>query len=160
MSTNILSLDRAIQTTIIWLNDIQEELDWDNRDNVYKATKAVLQTIRDRLAFEEVVHFSSNLPLVMKGMMMDGYDIKDKPLTMRSLDEFFEMVQQNYDGQRRDIVNAGQASRAVIKVLKNKMGGEVLKASASMPGAIKRLFENPDEAVISTPADMEISQHQ
>lgn len=160
MSTNILSLDRAIQTTILWLNDIQEELNWDNRDNVYKATKAVLQTIRDRLSFEEVVHFSSNLPLVMKGMMMDGYDIRDKPLNIRSLDEFFETVQQNYDGQRRDIVNAGEASRAVVKVLKRKMGGEVIKAAASMPGAIKKLFEDPDQAVVSVPEGLEIPQHE
>lgn len=160
MSTNILSLDRAIQTTILWLNDIQEELNWDSRDNVYKATKAVLQSIRDRLSFEEVVHFSSNLPLVMKGMMMDGYDIRDKPLNIRSLDEFFETVQQNYDGQRRDIVNAGEASRAVMKVLKNKMGGEVIKAGASMPGAIKKLFESPDEAVVDVPEGLEIPQHE
>ena len=117
MSTNILSLDRAIQNTILWLNDIQEELQWENRDTVYKATKAVLQTIRDRLPFEEVVHFSANLPLIMKGMLMDGYDLKDKPLKMKSVEEFYEYIQQYYDAQRRDIINSRDAARAVINVL-------------------------------------------
>jgi uncharacterized protein (DUF2267 family) len=92
VSTNILSLDRAIQNTIQWLNDIQNELGWDNRDSVYKATKAVLQTIRDRLPVEEVVHLTANLPLVMKGMLMDGYDLKDKPVRMRSVEEFYKHI--------------------------------------------------------------------
>ena len=123
VSTNILSLDRAIQNTILWLKDIQEELQWENRDTVYKATKAVLQTTRDRLPFEEVVHFSANLPLIMKGMLMDDYDLKDKPLKMRSVEEFYEYVQQYYDAQRRDIINSRDAAQAVINVLNKRMGG-------------------------------------
>ncbi len=142
MSTNILSLDRAIQNTILWLNDIQEELGWDSRDNVYQATKAVLQTIRDRLPVEEVVHLSANLPLVMKGMLMDGYDLRDKPLRVRSLEEFYDNVQDNYDGLRRNTIDTDEASHAVIRALNNRMGGgEMTKVAAVMPEKIKRLFE-------------------
>jgi uncharacterized protein (DUF2267 family) len=142
VSTNILSLDRAIQNTIQWLNDIQNELGWDNRDSVYKATKAVLQTIRDRLPVEEVVHFTANLPLVMKGMLMDGYDLKDKPVRMRSVEEFYEYIQQYYDWQRRETIETEKAARAVITVLNRRMGGgEMRKVAANLPEKIKRLFE-------------------
>ena len=123
LSTNILSLDRAIQNTIQWLNDIQKELGWDNRDSVYKATKAVLQTIRDRLPVEEVVHFTANLPLVMKGMLMDGYDLKDKPVRMRSVEEFYDYIQQYYDWQRRETIETEKAARAVITVLNRDAWG-------------------------------------
>jgi uncharacterized protein (DUF2267 family) len=91
-------------------------LNWENRDTIYKATKAVLQTIRDRLPFEEVVHFSANLPMIMTGMLMDGYDVRDKPLKMRSVEEFYEYTQQYYDAQRRDIINASEVARGVINV--------------------------------------------
>ena len=156
-----MSLDRAVQTTVLWLNDIQEQLGWDNKDNVYKATKAVLQTIRDRISFEEVVHLSANLPMIMKGMMMDGYDMANKPLKIRMLEEFYEQIQQNYDGQRRDIVNASQAAKVVIRVLRDRMGGgEMAKICSAMPKEIRQLFLAPQEASQETPAEMEIPQHQ
>ncbi len=143
VSTNILSLDRAIQNTIQWLNDIQTELGVDNRDKAYKATKAVLQTIRDRLPVEEVMHLTANLPLVMKGMLMDGYDLKEKPLRIRSVEEFYEYIQQYYDWQRRETIEAEKATRAVIAVLNRRMGGgEMQKVAANMPEKIRRLFED------------------
>ena len=158
MSTNILSLDRAIQNAILWINDIQDELGWDNRDTVYHATKAVLQTTRDRLPFEEVVHFSANLPLIMKGMLMDGYDIRNKPVKMRSVEEFFEYVQQYYDAQRRDIIRADDVVRAVVAVLNRRMGGgEMQKVAANLPEKIRRLFESATlEAEAATSREVEI----
>ena len=158
MSTSILSLDRAIQNTIQWIVDIQDELGWESRDTVYRATKAVLQTTRDRLPFEEMVHFSANLPLIMKGMLMDGYDIRDKPVKMRSVEEFFEYVQQYYDAQRRDIISADDAVRAVVVVLNRRMGGgEMQKVAANMPEKIRRLFETAaSQAEIEMPSEAEI----
>jgi uncharacterized protein (DUF2267 family) len=157
VSTNILSLDRAIQNTIQWLNDIQNELGWDKRDSVYKATKAVLQTIRDRLPVEEVVHFTANLPLVMKGMLMDGYDLKDKPVRMRSVEEFYEHIQQYYDWQRRETIETEKAARAVITVLNRRMGGgEMRKVAANLPEKIKRLFEESGVEVAKPETSREV----
>jgi uncharacterized protein (DUF2267 family) len=142
LSTKILSLDRAIQNTVQWLNDIQHELGWEDRDTVYKATKAVLQAIRDRLPFEEVAHFNANLPLIMKGMMIDGYDTKDKPTKMHSVEEFDQYVQQYYDSSRRDLIDSEEATQAVVRVLNRRMGGgEMQKVAANMPDRIRRLFE-------------------
>ena len=157
MSTNILSLDRAIQNAIQWLNDIQNELGWDNRDSVYKATKAVLQTIRDRLPVEEVVHLTANLPLVMKGMLMDGYDLKDKPVKMRSVEEFYEYIQQYYDWQRRETIETEKVARAVITVLNRRMrGGEMRKVAANLPEKIKRLFEESGVEVAKPETSREV----
>ncbi len=142
MSTNILSLDRAIQNTILWINDIQEELHWDSRDMVYKATKAVLQAIRDRLPIEELAHFSANLPMIMKGMLMDGYDPRDKPLKMKTIEEFYDCIQDYYDAQRRAVINPEDAARGVINTLALRMGGgEMQKVADNMPERIKPLFE-------------------
>jgi uncharacterized protein (DUF2267 family) len=142
MSTNIVSLDRAISNTIQWLDDIQDELGWESRDDTYKAAKAVLQSIRDRLPVEEVVHLSANLPMVMKGMMMDGYDLKNKPARIRGLEDFLELVQVNYDASMRDIISPEDAVIAVVAVLDRRMGGgEMRKVAANMPEKVRRLFE-------------------
>ncbi len=149
MSTNIVSLDRAIQNTIQWLGDIHEELGWDSRDDTYRATKAVLQSIRDRLPIEEVVHFSANLPLIMKGMMVDGYDLRNKPARIRDLEGFLEYVQANYDVSMRDVIDPEDATIAVIGVLNKRMGGgEMSKVAANMPEKIRRLFR---EAGVEVP---------
>lgn len=149
VSTNILSLDRAISNAVQWIDDIQNELGWEGRDKVYQATKAVLQSIRDRLPVEEVIHLSANLPLIMKGMMIEGYSLKNKPERIRSLEEFLELVQANYDASMRDIINPEDATIVVLRVLNRRMGGgEMCKVAANMPEKIRRLFK---EAGIEIP---------
>ncbi len=137
-----MALDRAINHTVEWLDDIQDELGWGSKDETYQATKAVLQSIRDRLPNEEVVHFSANLPLIMKGMMMDGYSLKNKPERIRDLEGFLAYVQANYDASMRDVINPEDAVITVVNVLNSHMGGgEMRKVAANMPEAIRRLFK-------------------
>jgi uncharacterized protein (DUF2267 family) len=151
LSTNIISLDRAIQNTILWLNDIQAELKWDSQDNVYRATKAVLQTIRDRLPVEEVVHLTANLPLVMKGMLMDGYDLTEKPTRIWTQDLFFELIEEYYNPFKRNAIHPEDAVRAVVRVLNRRMGGgEMSKVAATMPLEIKELFRQAGVEVPDT----------
>ncbi len=142
MATNISPLDRAIQVIIQWLSDIQGELQWEDREKVYKATKAVLQVLRDRLPVEEIVHFSANLPLIMKGMMMDGFDLKEKPLRIKTAQEFYDCVQARYDSRRIDSIYAEDVVHAILSVLSRRIGsGEMTKIFANMPADIKRVFE-------------------
>ena len=102
----------------------------------------MLQSIRDRLPIEEVVHLSANLPLIMKGMMMDGYSLKNKPERIRNLEGFLEYVQANYDASMRDIINPEDAVITVVNVLNGHMGGgEMRKVAANMPQQLQRLFK-------------------
>ena len=134
MATNITSLDRAIQNAVLWLKDVQDELMWDDKEKVYRATKSVLQAIRDRLPIEEIVHLMANLPMVMKGMMMDGYDYQQKPIRIRTIEDFYNCVQGHYDAQKRDIIDADEATHAVVITLKKRIGeGEICKVAANMP---------------------------
>ena len=142
MPTNITSLDRAIQNALLWLRDVQDELMWEDKEKVYRATKAVLQAMRDRLPIEETVHLMANLPMVMKGMMMDGYDYHQKPVRIRALDDFYSCVQGYYDAQRRDEIDVEKLTRAVVAMLKRRIGeGEIHKVAANMPTELKPLFQ-------------------
>jgi uncharacterized protein (DUF2267 family) len=143
LATNISSLDRAVQNAVLWLNDIQTELGWENREIVYKATKAVLQTIRDRLPVSELFHFSTNLPIVLKGMLFEGYDPSEaKKEKIKTIQEFYDRIQTHYDPLQRDIVSGHQAAFGVINVLFNRIGeGEMRKVADNMPLKLKPLFK-------------------
>lgn len=149
MSTNIVALDRAISHTMEWIDDIQDELGWESKDKTYQATKAVLQSVRDRLQFSEVVHLSANLPLIMKGMLFDGYSLKNKPERIRDLEGFLEYVQANYDASMRDMINPEDTVVTVLNVLNAHIGGgELTKVAVNMPAPIQRLFR---EAGVEVP---------
>jgi uncharacterized protein (DUF2267 family) len=141
LSTNISSLDRAITNAVEIIDEVQDELGWESKDKTYQATKAVLQSVRDRLQIEEVVHLSANLPLILKGMMMDGYLLRNKPERIRDLEGFLELVQANYDSTMHDMINSEDATITVLNVLNSHIGGgEFTKVAANMPAPIQRLF--------------------
>jgi uncharacterized protein (DUF2267 family) len=142
LATNISSLDRAVQNAVLWLNDIQDETQWEDREIVYKATKAVLQTIRDRLPPGELFHFSANLPIIFKGILFDSYD-PDQNLELKTEEEFYKQVQNHYDAQMRDIISAQEATRGVINTLIKRIGeGEMNKVADTMPLKLKPLFQH------------------
>jgi uncharacterized protein (DUF2267 family) len=147
VATNILSLDRAVQNSVLWLNDFQKELGWEDRETVYLATRAVLQTIRDRLPIVELFHFSTNLPMVLKGMLFEGYDpSENKKEKIRTLQKFYERIQTHYDPSQRDIISGQQAAFGVINVLFKRIGeGEMHKVADNMPLKLKPLFKQRSE---------------
>jgi uncharacterized protein (DUF2267 family) len=138
MSAGIKPLDRSIQLTLEWLNDIQEEFKWPDKDRVYDATKAVLLATRDRLTVEEAHQFAAQIPMVMKGMFFDGYDPTDKPMLIRNKDRFLEHVRKQFGNRPLDSENA---VRTVAKVLRKKISkGQYEDVVGSMPKEIQKLY--------------------
>jgi uncharacterized protein (DUF2267 family) len=143
MNTGIRSLDSSLQTTLEWISEIQDELGWTDKEKVYKATKAVLQAMRDRLPIEEVIHVTAELPLVMKGMMFDGYDYSGKPMKIKTIEEFFSHIQEKYGAGQGEGVNADEACRGVMNIVSEKLGeGEMAKINANLPEHLRPLFQH------------------
>jgi uncharacterized protein (DUF2267 family) len=49
MSSSVAALDKTIEKTNIWLNEVQAILAWNDRERAYHALCAVLHALRDRL---------------------------------------------------------------------------------------------------------------
>ena len=138
-STKVSSLDRSVQTTIEWLREIQEELMWPSEERVYAATKAMLNTLRDRMTFDEIFHLTAQFPLLLKGVFFDGYDPTGKPINVDRRDQFFDLVQERFE--KRSGLNGEEITRAVLKVLYKKVGsGEMDDIKDNMPKDIQGLF--------------------
>ena len=55
-STGIRNLDNAIQTTNVWLRDLDLILGWNDRVKTYAALRTVFHALRDELmVFQDVV---------------------------------------------------------------------------------------------------------
>ncbi|MCQ1537367.1 DUF2267 domain-containing protein [Methanosarcina sp. KYL-1] len=79
ITTGVTNLDKSIELTNAWLNEILDQLQWQSKKSAYQALRGTLHTLRDRLRIEEAVQLSTQLPLVIKGVYYDGWTLRDKP---------------------------------------------------------------------------------
>ena len=69
--------DGTLQKTNVWLNDIMNELDWQEHPyKAYLALRTVLHTLRDRLTIEEAVQLGAQLPMLVRGFYYEGWTLK------------------------------------------------------------------------------------
>ena len=138
MSTTGLEVfDRTIHKTNIWLKDLMEVLDCQDRHEAYVTLRATLHALRDRLTIEEVAQFAAQLPMLIRGFYYEGWDPTGKPLKERHRDEFVTRISQEIP----EGMDAQQAARAVFLVLANRISeGEIEDVEHVLPREIRDLW--------------------
>lgn len=123
-----------------WLWSIAGDMDMDDRPDIaFQALRSVLHAIRDRVIPSEVFDLSAQLPLMIRGVFFEGYNLKDKP-DKYNADEFLEIIEQGFYGNTS--VDAEVALSAVLKVLYEKVSeGEMEDIYGGMPKDIKKLWK-------------------
>jgi uncharacterized protein (DUF2267 family) len=65
--TGLTPFDSTLQTTNVWLNDVQEQLGWgDDHRRAYHALRAVLHALRDRLPVDHAAALAAQLPMLVR----------------------------------------------------------------------------------------------
>ena len=64
--------DKTLQTTHLWLDEIQAELGPD-RQVAWKVLSVVLHKLRDRLPVQLAAHLGAELPLLVRGVYYDQF---------------------------------------------------------------------------------------
>ncbi|MDO9186132.1 MAG: DUF2267 domain-containing protein [Bacteroidia bacterium] len=119
-----------------FINEVALELETDH-NRAARITRAVLHAIRDRIPPDDAIQFAQGLPMALKGIFIDQYDISKTPITIRNKEEFIEFV-RGKDGltaekdfpDRESVVNA---LKAVFFVLEFNM-------STGQVEQIKKMF--------------------
>jgi len=139
MNTNV-SFEKQTKEVEQWLTEIAEFMDAPERkDWALNALKAVMHTVRDRTTLQEVFHLSAQLPVLIRGLYLEGYKPTGKPMKMNAT-EFMRMISDNMGPG--DEVSADVAFRAVMSVLYKKVSpGELDDIKGSMPKSIQRLWD-------------------
>lgn len=133
--------DRTVQKSILWIDEVNEELGRDDRQYGYMALRSVMHTLRDRLTVEEAADLSAQLPLMIQGIYFDGWTPADVPVTIREQDEFLDYINDKMGPQVNDLPPT-EALKAVLTVLdKHVTQGEMEDIHKMLPEELKLLWK-------------------
>jgi uncharacterized protein (DUF2267 family) len=132
--------DGTLQKTQIWLNDVMDELDWQEHPHkAYLALRTVLHALRDRLTVEEAVQLGAQLPMLVRGFYYEGWTLKRKPRKERHKEDFLDHIKDAFKGDVT--VRPESIARAVFKVLaRHTSEGEIDDVKQILPKALHELW--------------------
>lgn len=138
-------LDRAVQTTNTWLNEVGRGLGTDSR-TAWHALAAVLHTLRDRVSVDEARHFGAQLPLIIRGLFFDQWGPRHRLPRIRTKAQFVERVEVRLNN---DFIDPEDAINVVFGVLLQHPTGEIQKILRTLPQFVRDLAP----AVERSPSD-------
>jgi uncharacterized protein (DUF2267 family) len=112
------------------------------RDNAGRVMRSVLHALRNRLTIEESFQLLAQLPLVLKGVYVDGWKLTKPYSRIHYLEDFIEEV-KNEDGRTADYdfdnaENSKRAIKSTFKILSYYLSeGEMEDMMAVLPKALK-----------------------
>jgi uncharacterized protein (DUF2267 family) len=140
MSTGLAVFDTTIQQSNEWLKAIEARLQPCDRPQAYGALRAVLHVLRDRLPLDSVLGLSAQLPLLLRGVFLEGWRAADRPTDIRDPAVFARSVQ---DLLPPDFPREGQGVvKAVFQVMAERLDrGEIDKLIGHLPAPLRPLWQ-------------------
>jgi uncharacterized protein (DUF2267 family) len=140
-------MDRSIQKTSIWLKDAGRELNWRDERKAYKALRAVLHALRDRITVEETVQLGAQLPTFIRGFYYEGWSLRGKPLRDRNKYGFLSEIQKAFGKTDNPAVDATHVARAIFRLLNEKISqGEIDDILSVLPAPLREFWPAPPKA--------------
>jgi len=90
--TRLDILDRSVEKTHVWLNDLAEELGTDDPRYAYRVLRAFLHAVRDHLSVDEAAQLAAQLPIFVRGVFYEGWDPSRTPERARDVDSFLRRI--------------------------------------------------------------------
>jgi uncharacterized protein (DUF2267 family) len=131
------TIESTKQKTHEWIAQIAETTHIEKRD-AYKALRAVLQTVRDRLPADLAVHFAAQLPMLLRGLYHEGWELSKERIKI-SRQEFLAAIHEKIVAG--GVIDPLETTRDVLSVVANYVGlGEMEKVVHSFPQDMQPLF--------------------
>jgi len=139
--------DQTLQLTRIWLNELTEELGWEDRHRAYLGLRLVLHAIRDHLGVGEAVHLGAQLPMLVRGFYYEGWRPAKAPDRDRSVDDFLHRIEDGFNQRPVDeYIDPAELTAAVFTVLRRHVStGEFDQVLHALPAAIRKLAPEPGQ---------------
>lgn len=138
-TTGLPVFDETLHLTHTWLNDIMARLGWDDRQRAYRALRATLHALRDRLPPIEASQLAAQLPMLVRGIYYEGWHPAATPSKDRTAADFVAHVEEAFS--RDPDEEPERIVRAVFEVLKERVSqGEIEGIIKVMPENIRTLW--------------------
>jgi uncharacterized protein (DUF2267 family) len=143
--THSLNFEKYASEGNRFVNEVAARLKCD-RNTAGRVTKAVLQAIRDRLPVDDAIEFAQGLPMALKGIFIDQYDISKAPVRIRNINDFIHFVRlKNRFSAVADFhspYDVIKAVQAVFYVLEHRMDpGQIQQIKMMLPQEIVHVIE-------------------
>ncbi|GGQ11195.1 uncharacterized protein (DUF2267 family) [Actinomadura coerulea] len=136
--TGIQGLDRSIDTTNRWIADVAEAFGTEDRRFAYRALRAWMHTLRDRLTVESAARLAAQLPELLRGVYYDGWSPGHVP---RKYD-LHEVTVHYAEQARIGRDDVPKTAAIVTEVVSSKMApGGVEQALWKLPEELRKLFQ-------------------
>lgn len=134
--------DKTLANTYRWLDALGNTLGWDDRERSYRALRAVLHALRDRLPVNEAVDLGASLPMLVRGFYYEGWRPAATPRRYRDKNEFLEQVRHDAPWLGTDDVE--QVVTGIFALLTAEIGGnEPEQVRRLLPPEIRELWALP-----------------
>lgn len=132
---------KTLEKSNLWIDQVRDALDLIDRHDAYRALRAVLHALRDRLGVIEAAELGAQLPMLLRGLYFEGWRPSGKPLRIRSTEQFLDRVKRELVPGRLD---PAAAVEAVITVMdKHISRGELEGVRRSLPQHLRELWPEP-----------------
>lgn len=136
------SFDSSLQTANVWLKAVEDRLLCEDRQTAYEALRAVLHVLRDRLPLEAVLGLSAQSPMLIRGLLLEGWRPQDGPSGIRTPVAFGDAVAGRLPPSFP--FSGLETSEAVFGVLAERLdAGEVRKILVHLPEPLRGLWPGP-----------------
>jgi uncharacterized protein (DUF2267 family) len=136
MTTKGDNFHYALNTANSWLADVCTEFGTSDRRFAYRALRAWLHTMRDRLTVDSAAKFGAQLPEMLRGIYYDGWDPSRVPIKFGA-DEYVERFAATARISAGDVRHA---AATVSRALGNRLSpGQLDEALAQIPGELRPL---------------------
>ncbi len=133
-------IEHSVEKTHVWLKDLSQALGVEDHQYAYRALRAVLHTLRDRLTVEVAVKFAAQLPTLIRGIYYEDWKPSRTPLAIHDVDAFLDHVAK--EGHMAGETEASLAVEAVCQVLRQHISaGEIDEVLAILPQDLRVLIE-------------------
>lgn len=144
-ATGLQSIEQTVQLTHIWINELDNELGWNNKPRSYRLLRSVLHAVRDWLQVNEAADLAAQMPMLVRGIYYDQWRPAATPTKERSKADFLARIEQDFYND--PLSDSAKAVTAVFGLLNNKItAGEVADVRHSLPSDLRSLWPEPQKA--------------
>jgi nucleotide-binding universal stress UspA family protein/uncharacterized protein (DUF2267 family) len=133
------TVEHTVRTSNHWLRDVRLRMGEGHANQAFRVLRAVLHVLRDHLTVGHVASLGAQLPLLLRGILYEGWDPSRKLAKERHKADFVEQVRAQIAPE--PLEQPERAIRGVFAALsKHLTAGEVAKLRRALPHEIRELW--------------------